>query len=73
MSDDDVVRLWRDPDSRDGAVIDHPAGELRAGEPSTIGRRAQLLAGFATHATVAAALMAVMITDTSSHSSSVTG
>ncbi|GAA1259625.1 hypothetical protein GCM10009665_57100 [Kitasatospora nipponensis] len=45
MSDEALVRSWKDPQNRDGACAFHPAGEIRLGTGSAVGRRARLLSG----------------------------
>jgi hypothetical protein len=45
MSDESLVRVWKDPAARDGSTSFHPSGEIRAARSGGLGRRAGLLAG----------------------------
>jgi hypothetical protein len=45
MSDEALIRSWKNLAARDGAASAHPAGEIRLGHRGGPGRRAGLLAG----------------------------
>ncbi|WP_035806199.1 hypothetical protein [Kitasatospora mediocidica] len=64
MNNDELVRSWKDPEARESALTDHPAGEIRTGENTRSLRRAALLTGLGGLA-MGAALMASQMTVTS--------
>ncbi|PYC77064.1 hypothetical protein C7C46_20240 [Streptomyces tateyamensis] len=45
MSDEAMIRNWKNIATRDGAAAFHPAGEIRLGQRGGPGQRAGLLAG----------------------------
>jgi hypothetical protein len=47
MDGQEQARLWKDPDARDAAGDDHPAGALNLGSRVLVGLRSAALAGMA--------------------------
>jgi mersacidin/lichenicidin family type 2 lantibiotic len=67
MDDQDLVRAWKEPEARQEATADHPAGEIKLDSASTLSRRIGLLSGWvATGVALAAVLDFPVFTTTQS-------